>query len=317
MNIINLNQIKQLLNDHSISAYKIGKESGMPRQNISSLRRGDIDLDNVSLKSLKQLQSFINKGETNMLNIISTQVNLSQSIDLREISYEMDFDGIRVEHISFDVSENPLTVEMQEELRERMIAKVNDFIDSTDPDEAENQAHDFIYNTLGSFYDLEQEFEKRIIEEMRTTAIRELEDYIEQQDDEAHDDFLVETQFGDKHVFEAGVHYQPNHADMWANDRADAYEGGDRDAYPIGEVIITFVADYKLATQENLTELINFQLNDLKQNDPELATELFDWYYEPTNQEVYFVTSGMAYDGDDKNAFEVAQSENGEIINWR
>lgn len=252
-----------------------------------------------------------------MTNIISTQVNLSQAIDFKEISYEMDFDGIRVEHISFDISENPLTVEMQDELRERMIAKVNDFIDSTDPDEAENQAHDFIYNTLGSFYDLEQEFEKRIIEEMRTTAIRELEDYIEQQDDEAHDDFLVETQFGDKHVFEAGVHYQPNHADMWANDRADAYEGGDRDAYPIGEVIITFVADYKLATQENLTELINFQLNDLKQNDPELATELFDWYYEPTNQEVYFVTSGMAYDGSDKSAFEVAQSENGEIINWR
>ena len=60
MNIINLNQIKQLLNDHSISAYKIGKESGMPRQNISSLRRGDINLDNVSLKSLKQLQSYVN-----------------------------------------------------------------------------------------------------------------------------------------------------------------------------------------------------------------------------------------------------------------
>lgn len=56
MNIINLKQIKQLLNDHSIRAYKIGKESGMPRQNISALRRGDIDLDNVSLKSLKQLQ---------------------------------------------------------------------------------------------------------------------------------------------------------------------------------------------------------------------------------------------------------------------
>ena len=314
MNIINLNQIKQLLNDHSISAYKIGKESGMPRQNISSLRRGDIDLDNVSLKSLKQLQAFINKGETNMLNIISTQVNLSQSIDLREISYEMDFDGIRVEHISFDVSENPLTEEMQEELRERMIAKVNDFIDSTDPDEAEYQVHNFIYNTLGSFYDLEQEFEKRIIEEMRTTAIRELEDYIEQLDDEEHDELLVETRFGDNHVYEAGVHYQPNHADMWTNNSRYAYEGGDRDAYSIGEVIITFVADYKLATQDNFAALINEYLEDLE---PELANALLDWYYEPASQEVYFVTSGMTYDGDDKSAFEVAQSENGEIINWR
>ena len=315
--IINTNQIEKLVNDKTITGYSIHKATGISQTAISRLRNDPERIGNITLDTAKQLQAFINKGETNMLNIISTQVNLSQSIDLREISYEMDFDGIRVEHISFDISENPLTVEMQDELRERMIAKVNDFIDSTDPDEAENQAHDFIYNTLGSFYDLEQEFEKRIIEEMRTTAIRELEDYIEQQDDEAHDDFLVETQFGDKHVFEAGVHYQPNHADMWSNNVRYAYEGGDRDAYSIGEVIITFVADYKLATQENLTELINDYLDDLKQNDPELATELFDWYYEPANQEVYFVTSGMAYDGDDKSAFEVAQSENGEIINWR
>ena len=60
MKIINIEAIKRLLNDNSISAYKIGKESGMPRQNISALRRGDIDLDNVSLKSLKQLQSYVN-----------------------------------------------------------------------------------------------------------------------------------------------------------------------------------------------------------------------------------------------------------------
>lgn len=312
--IINTNQIEKLVNDKSITGYSIHKATGISQTAISRLRNDPERIGNITLDTAKQLQSFINKGETNMLNIISTQVNLSQSIDLREISYEMDFDGIRVEHISFDVSENPLTVEMQEELRERMIAKVNDFIDSTDPDEAEYQAHNFIHNTRGSFYDLEQEFEKRIIEEMRTTAIRELEDYIEQQDDEAHDNFLVETQFGDQHVFEAGVHYQPNHADMWSNNSRYAYEGGDRDAYSIGEVIITFAADYKLATQENLTELINETLENLE---PELANELLDWYYEPANQEVYFVTSGMAYDGDDKSAFEVAQSENGEIINWR
>ena len=312
--IINLDQIYDLIKNEKISAYQIGEATSVSRQAIAAARRGDRDLENFQLKTIIELQKFINKGENTMLNIISTQVNLSQSIDLREISYKMDFDGIRVEHISFDISENPLTEEMQDELRERMIAKVNDFIDSTDPDEAENQAHDFIYNTLGSFYDLEQEFEKRIIEEMRTTAIRELEDYIEQQDDEAHDNFLVETQFGDQHVFEAGVHYQPNHADMWSNNSRYAYEGGDRDAYSIGEVIITFAADYKLATQENLTELINETLENLE---PELANELLDWYYEPANQEVYFVTSGMAYDGDDKSAFEVAQSENGEIINWR
>lgn len=313
MDIINLKHIKQLLNS-DIASYTIGNDSGVPRQTISSLRRGDTKLENMSLKNIIKLQSYINKGETNMLNIISTQVNLSQRIDLREISYEMDFDGIRVEHISFDTSENPLTEEMQEELRDRMIAKVNDFIDSTDPEEAENQAHDFIHNTLGSFYDLEKEFEQRIIEEMRTTAIRELEDYIDQLDDEEHDEFLVDTFFSNQNIFEAGVHFEPKNATMWTNDLADAYAGGDRNAYLIGDVKITFAADYKLATQENLTELINEILEDLE---TELANELLDWYYEPANQEVYFVTSGMAYDGDDKSAFEVAQSENGEIINWR
>lgn len=312
--IINTNQIEKLVNDKSITGYSIHKATGISQTAISRLRNDPERIGNITLDTAKQLQSFINKGETNMLNIISTQVNLSQSIDLREISYEMDFDGIRVEHISFDISENPLTEEMQDELRERMIAKVNDFIDSTDPDEAENQAHDFIHNTLGSFYDLEQEFEKRIIEEMRTTAIRELEDYIDQLDDEEHDEFLVDTFFSNQNIFEAGVHFEPKNATMWTNDLADAYAGGDRNAYLIGDVKITFAADYKLATQENLTELINEILEDLE---TELANELLDWYYEPANQEVYFVTSGMAYDGDDKSAFEVAQSENGEIINWR
>lgn len=310
-------KIKKLLATET--GYAISKATGINETTIQRWTSGKTDLENIKFKFAAQLTELYDqlKGETNMLNIISTQVNLSQSIDLREISYEMDFDGIRVEHISFDVSENPLTEEMQDELRERMIAKVNDFIDSTDPDEAENQAHDFIYNTLGSFYDLEQEFEKRIIEEMRTTAIQELEDYIEQLDDEEHDEFLVNTFFGNQNTFEAGVHFEPKNATMWTNDLADAYAGGDRNAYLIGDVKITFAADYKLATQDNLTELINDYLDDLKQNDPELATGLFDWYYEPANQEVYFVTSGMAYDGDDKSAFEVAQSKNGEIINWR
>ena len=255
--IINTNQIEKLVKDKSITGYSIHKATGISQTAISRLRNDPERIGNITLDTAKQLQAFINKGETNMLNIISTQVNLSQSIDLREISYEMDFDGIRVEHISFDVSENPLTEEMQDELRGRMIAKVNDFIDSTDPDEAENQAHDFIHNTLGSFYDLEQEFEKRIIEEMRATAIRELEDYIEQLDDEEHDEFLVDTFFSNQNIFEAGVHFEPKNATMWTNDLADAYAGGDRNAYLIGDVKITFVADYKLATQDNLTELIN------------------------------------------------------------
>lgn len=70
MDIINLKHIKQLLNS-DIASYTIGNDSGVPRQTISSLRRGDTKLENMSLKNIIKLQSYINKGETNMLNIIS------------------------------------------------------------------------------------------------------------------------------------------------------------------------------------------------------------------------------------------------------
>lgn len=60
MKIINIEAIKQLLNDNSISAYSIEKESGFSRDTLAKLRRGEKELDNLSLKSLKQLQSFIN-----------------------------------------------------------------------------------------------------------------------------------------------------------------------------------------------------------------------------------------------------------------
>ena len=60
MKIINIEAIKQLLNDNSISAYSIEKETGFSRDRLAKIRRGDIDLDNVSLKSLKQLQSYVN-----------------------------------------------------------------------------------------------------------------------------------------------------------------------------------------------------------------------------------------------------------------
>lgn len=45
MKIINIEAIQQLLNDNSIGAYSIEKET---------------DFDKLSLKSLKQLQSYVN-----------------------------------------------------------------------------------------------------------------------------------------------------------------------------------------------------------------------------------------------------------------
>ncbi|RAN50929.1 hypothetical protein B8A39_08325 [Dolosigranulum pigrum] len=60
MDIINLKQINQLIENEHISAYSIEKETGFSRDRLAKIRRGDIDLDNVSLKSLKQLQSYVN-----------------------------------------------------------------------------------------------------------------------------------------------------------------------------------------------------------------------------------------------------------------
>ncbi|QTJ56139.1 hypothetical protein [Dolosigranulum pigrum] len=60
MDIINLKQINHLIENEHISAYSIEKETGFSRDRLAKIRRGDIDLDNVSLKSLKQLQSYVN-----------------------------------------------------------------------------------------------------------------------------------------------------------------------------------------------------------------------------------------------------------------
>ena len=60
MDIINLKQINQLIENEHISAYSIEKETGFSRDRLAKIRRGDIDLDNVSLKSLKQLHSYVN-----------------------------------------------------------------------------------------------------------------------------------------------------------------------------------------------------------------------------------------------------------------
>lgn len=62
--------------------------------------------------------------------------------------------------------------------------------------------------------------------------------------------------------------------------------------------------------------LINKQLDEWEEKDPNVANTLLDWYYEPEKEEVYLVASGMEYDGDDDGAFEVAQSQDGYIMNW-
>ncbi|OOL80433.1 hypothetical protein BWX42_00665 [Dolosigranulum pigrum] len=60
MKIINIEQIKLLLDNEAISAYSIEKESKISRQTITSIRRGDTTLEKVPLNTLIALQSFLN-----------------------------------------------------------------------------------------------------------------------------------------------------------------------------------------------------------------------------------------------------------------
>ena len=64
--------------------------------------------------------------------------------------------------------------------------------------------------------------------------------------------------------------------------------------------------------QDDLEVRIKEAINDL---DEEIANDLYDAYIQ-TNGLIWLEDSGMAYQGDDDNAKEVAQVENGEVINW-
>lgn len=57
--IIDTEKIEKLLADETISAYEIESKSGVNRTILAKLRRGEADLDNMTLKNLKKLADFI------------------------------------------------------------------------------------------------------------------------------------------------------------------------------------------------------------------------------------------------------------------
>ena len=65
--------------------------------------------------------------------------------------------------------------------------------------------------------------------------------------------------------------------------------------------------------KEKLKQLINDLLESV---DEDVRNEVYDVYYQPNEEHVYLVVSGMAYDGNDKEAYEVAQIEEQEVIHW-
>ena len=61
--IIDLEKIKALLTDESVSAYGIEKLTGVSRDTISKIRRGDAQIENLSIKNALKLMKYIEMME--------------------------------------------------------------------------------------------------------------------------------------------------------------------------------------------------------------------------------------------------------------
>lgn len=57
--IIDVKKIEKLLTDESVSAYGIEKVTGVSRDTISKIRRGDAQLENLSIKNALKLMEYI------------------------------------------------------------------------------------------------------------------------------------------------------------------------------------------------------------------------------------------------------------------
>ncbi|HEL2057775.1 TPA: hypothetical protein TY768_000943 [Streptococcus suis] len=60
--IINTSQVEMVLSNKAISAYALEAETGVSRDTISKFRRGLVSLENIKLKTLMQIQEWIDEG---------------------------------------------------------------------------------------------------------------------------------------------------------------------------------------------------------------------------------------------------------------
>lgn len=64
--IINVNKIEKLLADENVSAYGIEKVTGVSRDTISKIRRGQSNLENLSIKNALKLMDYVKYEESKM-----------------------------------------------------------------------------------------------------------------------------------------------------------------------------------------------------------------------------------------------------------
>lgn len=60
--IINTSQVEMVLNNKAIPAYALEAETGVSRDTISKFRRGLVGFENIKLKTLMQIQKWIDEG---------------------------------------------------------------------------------------------------------------------------------------------------------------------------------------------------------------------------------------------------------------
>lgn len=64
--IIDVEKIEKLLADETVSAYEIESKSNVNRTILTKLRRGEAELDNMTLKNVKKLMEYIEREESKM-----------------------------------------------------------------------------------------------------------------------------------------------------------------------------------------------------------------------------------------------------------
>lgn len=74
--IINVDKIEKLLADESVSAYGIEKVTEVSRDTISKIRRGQSDLENLSIKNALKLMKYV-KMEENTVKV--TKIELKEA----------------------------------------------------------------------------------------------------------------------------------------------------------------------------------------------------------------------------------------------
>ncbi|HFI0683374.1 TPA: hypothetical protein ACGO1T_001835 [Streptococcus suis] len=65
--------------------------------------------------------------------------------------------------------------------------------------------------------------------------------------------------------------------------------------------------------KEQISKLIEDLLNDDRENDNLYTEGSYDVYYEPNENSVWIADRGMAYDGTDRHAYQVAIVDDGEL----